>query len=252
MKLPLARVLPTITGTSCLLVLVACGGGSAGSADPGTDIAGPDPEPSSPTEPTPPPQEFPSQEFVVRGEVLSFETGMISNSPINLWIQTPGFGYSYWYAYEPLHSDGQGLFEAHVPGSVITIHAFKAGFVQPCAVHLQPTQDSEVRIEMQSVSALNVINAPRPQLSIEPAVTGTVFETTEEGRQSIEGAVLWAVDAMEVDRADTISDLGGGFYLCNLPTGTYLDVRKDGFKPVFVGPVGGPEPAILDIELERL
>ena len=247
MKLPLARILPAITGASCLLALAACGGGSAGSAEPSTNIAPPAPDPSSPSDPIPSPQEF-----VVRGEVLSFETGMIANSSVNLWIQTPGAGYSYWWAYGRLQSDDLGLFEAQVPGSVITLHAFQAGFVQPCAVQFQATEDVEVRIEMQSVSALNVINAPRPQLSSEPAVTGTIFESTQDGRRAIEGAVLFAEDAMEVGRADTISDRSGGFYLCNLPTETYIDVRKPGYMPVLVGPVGGPEPAILEIGLKRI
>jgi hypothetical protein len=177
---------------------------------------------------------------------------MVANSPINLWIQTSGFGYSYWWAYEPLHSDDLGLFVARVPASGITLHAFKEGYVQPCAVTAQVTQDVDVRIELLPVTALNTANAPRPQLSIEPSITGRIFETTLSGRRrAVADAVVSAQDAMEVGRADTRSDLGGGYYLCNVPPGTYLDVRKDGFRPVLVGPLGGSEAAVLDIELKR-
>jgi hypothetical protein len=230
-------------------LLAACGGG-AGAERPSSNIEGPPSQPPAlpptPGEPTPPPAEF-----VVRGEVFSFDTGMIAHSDINLWVQTPGFGFSYWWANGPLRSDGLGLFEAYVPKSDISLHAFKDGYVQPCAVRSQVTQDVEVRIELLPVSALNTLNAPRPQLSSEPSVTGTIFETTESGRQVIADAYLWAEDAIEVDFATTRSDLGGGFYLCNLPEGTYLDVRKTGFKPLLVGPINGTKAAVLEIEMER-
>jgi hypothetical protein len=243
MKLPLARRVIAITGTCALQLLAACGGGGTGAADAGSH--GPDSPPSSGPTPLP-------QEFDIRGEVFSFDAGMIADSPINLWVQTPGVGYSYWWAYEPLHSDGLGLFEARVPASEITLHAFKEGYVQPCAVRAQVTRDVEVRIEMLPVAALNSANAPRPQSSIEPSITGQIFEIALNGRpKAIADAVVFAMDAMEVGRADTRSDLGGGYYLCNLPQGTYLDVRKDGFKPVLVGPVGGPDAAVVDIELKH-
>jgi hypothetical protein len=113
------------------------------------------------------------------------------------------------------------------------------------------TQDVEVRIEMLPKSALAVINAPRPQLSVEPSITGTIFETTSNGRQAVAGANLTAQDALETGLATTRSDQGGGFYLCNLPEDTYIEVQKVGFNPVLVGPIGGAEPAELGIELVR-
>ena len=243
MKPSLARRVIAITGACSLQLLSACGGGGTGAANSGSN--NPDSPPSSGPTPLP-------QEFDIRGEVFSVDAGMIANSPVNLWVQTPALGYSYWWAYEPLHSDGLGLFEARVPASEITLHAFKKGYVQPCAVRTQVIQDVEVRIEMLPVAALNTINAPRPQSSIEPSITGHILETAlNGGRKVIADAVVIAADAMEVGRADTRSDLGGEYYLCNLPQGTYLDVRKDGFEPVLVGPVGGPESAVLEIELKR-
>jgi hypothetical protein len=72
MRPPLARLRPAITGTSCLLLLAACGGG--------TRQEGPAPDP-------------PSRQFVVRGEVFSINTGMIANAPINLWIESGDRGW---------------------------------------------------------------------------------------------------------------------------------------------------------------
>jgi hypothetical protein len=236
MKLPLARLLPTISGTSGLLLLAACGGGGGESAS--GNNGGPTLEP-------PPPAEF-----VVRGDIFSIDTGMIADADINLWVQTPGNRFSYWWANGPLRSDGVGRFEAQVPESEVSLLAVNDNFVQPCAVRSKVTQDVEVRIEMLPKSALNVINAPRPQSSFEPSITGTIYETSR-GRRAIAGANLWAQDAQEIGLATTRSDLSGGFYLCNLPEDTYIDIRKAGFNPVLVGPIGGTEPVILEIELVR-
>jgi len=59
---------------------------------------------------------------------------MIANADINKWVQTPGFGFSYWWANGPLRSDGLGLFEAQVPKSHVSLLAVNDDFVQPCAV----------------------------------------------------------------------------------------------------------------------
>ena len=234
MRLSLTRSLRAMTGTACLLSLAACGGGADGhSGDIGEDL-------------TPPPSEF-----VVRGELFSIDTGMIANSDINVWVESSGFGYSYSWANGPLRSDGLGLFEAQVPTSDISLFAANDDFVQPCAVRAQVTQDVAVRIEMLPVSALNVINAPRPQSSTEPSVAGTIFVTTGNVRQAIAGADLRAEDALKTGLASTRSDLGGGFYLCNLPANTYIDIHKIGYMPVVVGPIGGTESAVLEIELQR-
>lgn len=241
MKLSLARLLPEISGTSCLLLLAACGGG--GEAGNGGNNGG---STSEPHDWDPPPAEF-----VVRGDLFSIDTGMIADADINLWVQTPGHGFSYWWDNGPLRSDGVGRFEAQVPASDVSLLAVTDDFVQPCAVRSKVTQDVEVRIEMLPKSALNVIHAPRPQSSVEPSVTGRIFETTRNGRRAIAGANLLAQDALEIGLASTRSDLSGGFYLCNLPEDTYIDIRKYGFNPVLVGPIGGTEPAILEIELVR-
>jgi len=228
MKLLFAHLPRAITGTFCLLLLTACGGGSGGREEQ------PEPDP-------------PLQNFVVRGELFSNETGMIANAPINLWIQSGDSGFAM-----PLSSDGLGRFETEVsPQSEITLFASKDGFVQPCAVRSHVTQDVEVRIEMLPVSALNVVNAPLPQSSAEPSVTGTIFETTPDGRQIIAGANLWLEWGVGIPVATTTTDLRGGFYLCNLPTDTYIYISKTGFKEYVVGPIGGPEAAALEIEMER-
>lgn len=237
MNLSLTRLLPAIAGTSSLLLLAACGGGAGSDGRGGNTGGPPDPAP-------PPPQ------FVVRGDLFSFQTGMIANADVDLWVQAAGANFLYSQAYGPLQSDGLGLFEAAVPESEISVLVESDDFVQPCAVRSKVSQDIEIRVEMLPVSALNVIHAPLPQLSVEPAVTGATFETTAAGRQAIAGAHLRAEDARDSGLATTRSDLDGSFYLCNLPADTYIDVGKTGFKSRRVGPIDGTEPAVLEIVLE--
>lgn len=241
MKLSPAYLFPAISGLSCCLLIAACSGGSSGG--PGANSGGPAQEPA---EQTPPPPEF-----VVRGELFSFETGMIDNADVNVWVQTSGFGYSYWWANGPLQSDGLGLFEARVPESEISVFAVIDDYVQPCAARSTVTQDVEVRVEMLRKSSLDVTHAPRPQLSFEPSVSGTIYESRSNGRRVVAGASLTAQDALETGLANTRSDLSGAFYLCNLPEDTYIDVRKVGFEPALIGPIGGAEPQVLEIELVR-
>jgi hypothetical protein len=61
----------------------------------------------------------------------------------------------------------------------------------------QGDRDIELRIEMLPASWRRMRYAPRPQLSIEPSITGTIFETTRNGRQPIADAHLSAEDALE-------------------------------------------------------
>jgi hypothetical protein len=190
----------------------------------------------------------------VEGEVFAFETGVIADAPINLWVQQSNFGYSYWWANGPLGSDGIGHFEArNLPLSQITILVFQTGYVQPCAVTTEVRGDLLVRIEMIPISTLDGFNPPRPQLSTEPSLTGMIYETTTSGREPVAGAGLWVEEYMDVGMATTLSDRGGGFFLCNLGKAAFLHVSKPGFEERWVGPIDvSSESRILEIELKRL
>ena len=177
--------------------------------------------------------------YTLEGEVFAFETGPIPNASVNLWVQLEsGSGYSYWWKHGPLSSNDLGLFEApYLPYSHVSIDVRKDGYVQPCAVTRFIRSDvSGVRVELMPVSAFDVVSAPRPQLAVEPSVTGVVYETTATGRRPIAGARVWLVDGIDNVLATTMSDRSGGYFVCNLPTAAWLTVSKDGFKNRSVGP----------------
>ena len=192
--------------------------------------------------------------YTLEGEVFAFETGPIPNASVNLWVQLEsGSGYSYWWKHGPLSSNDLGLFEApYLPYSHVSIDVRKDGYVQPCAVTRFIRSDvSGVRVELMPVSAFDVVSAPRPQLAVEPSVTGVVYETTATGRRPIAGARVWLVDGIDNVLATTMSDRSGGYFVCNLPTAAWLTVSKDGFKNRSVGPVNSSETRVIDIELMR-
>lgn len=234
-----------LASLTCLCLLAACGSGSGGPAVNANASNGQEPDPQ------PPGPQPPTHEHLVSGEVFSFDTGMIGNADVNLFVYTPGFGYSYWWANGRLQTDELGLFEADVPTSDLSFLVIKDGFVQPCGFRATATQDIQVRIEMLPVSAFNTLHAPRPQTSFEPSITGVVFENTANGRVAIDDVHLWAEDYLGIGRARTRSDLSGGIYMCNLPKDTYLYFGKSGYESVWVGPIDPTQPLVLEVEMKR-
>ena len=237
--------LNTLAGTISLCLLAACGAGSGSDGPRLTDNGQVDPPPE-PNEPTPP-----RPSYKLHGEVFDVESGMIDAADVNLWVQTDGFGYSYWWANGPLQSDGLGQFVADLPRSEVDVYASKDGYVQPCGIHMGVTEDGDVRVEMQSIASLYSDNPLRPQLSSEPSVTGIIYEQTPSGRKPIAGANLWAGDPMGISYATTVSDLAGGFYLCRLPAVAEVAISKVGYKMQWIGPFDPTQPTVIKVALER-
>jgi hypothetical protein len=209
----------------------------------------------------------------VAGEVFAFETGIIADAGIQLWVQEPVSGQV--LGDESMSSDAIGRFEVsyQAPDSQIAVSAHKDGYVQPCAVRAEVRGDvatrTEFRVEMIPASTLDAFNPPRPQLSAEPALTGWIFEATPNGRQPIAGAKLRVVD-LEIEGyvwdlkdlgfrpfdsppslASTQSDRGGGFFLCNLGRDAIVYVSHPEFATREIGPIDAAQPTVLEIELTR-
>lgn len=201
-----------------------------------------------------------SGRHTLQGQVFDAYEGLIPSIPINLWVQTPKVGYSYWWGSgAPLGTDASGRFVAYIPDSEVTLMAFKQGnvpaaswlYVQPCAVTVGLEHDLELNLEVVSAQTLNSLAPPRPQSATGPTLTGRIFETTAAGREPVAGAKLWVENANEIAQARTLSDLSGGYFLCNLPTDAYLYVTKDGFQSLPVGPINGTQTSVQDFELRR-
>ena len=188
----------------------------------------------------------------IEGQVFDPYSGVVAGASINLWVQGAGAGYSYWWAHGPLHSDEAGRFSApSLPEAQITILAFKDGFVQPCAVILDLRESVAVNVEMAAESTLSAPNPPQPQSAQAPTLTGIVYETTDVGRQPVEGARLWAEHLLEVGAATSVTDPDGAYFLCNLPQRLALWVTKPGFSDTVIWQVDTSQSSVLDIEMKR-
>jgi hypothetical protein len=193
----------------------------------------------------------PSGPYSVVGRVFDWSLGVVGRTPVNLWVQAPTLGYSYWWANGALYTNGNGEFTAvNLPESEISIHAGHQGWVQPCAVSSRVPQSAYLQVEVLRGSAFATANPPRPQLVQGTSMTGTVFETVNGVRQTVPGALIWAYSVAEVDLASTMTDLQGRFFLCNLPSQVMLLTTKDGYRLNEAWPVAGNASAV-EIELIR-
>src|SRR5262249_39333029 len=123
--------------------------------------------------------------------------------------------------------------------------------VQPCAQRVDLRSDLALRVELISKARFDTITPARPLTLPGPEITGTIFETTDAGRQPVTGADLWVGNGIEVGLATSRTDLRGSFFLCNLPKDdAYLWVTKTGFE-TWEGPISGSANGPVDIELKR-
>ena len=81
-----------------------------------------------------------------------------------------------------------------------------SAYVQPCAVTARVSSDTGVRVELVPKSAFDAIEVPRPQLAVEPSVTGRVYEVTATGDQPVAGAMVWLEEPLGITHAQTMTD----------------------------------------------
>jgi hypothetical protein len=110
-----------------------------------------------------------------------------------------------------------------------------------------------VDIELVTLASLDTSDAPRPQFSSPPTLTGVLYEVTATGREPVAGADLWAElpGAIDVYVAHSRSDRDGDFFLCKLPQDSKVLVSKDGYLDQWVGPIGDAQSLALQVELKR-
>jgi hypothetical protein len=105
---------------------------------------------------------------------------------------------------------------------------------------------------MMPVSSFDAIDAPRPQLSAAPTLSGMIYETTASGRQPVSGVMIGVhLDLWDNIVAYTMSDRGGGYFLCNLGPPVEITVFKPGYVERQFVQLDTSQSQVLDIELER-
>lgn len=202
--------------------------------------------------------EVPPGTHTLQGLVYDAYKGpVVGGIGINIGVMTPTAGFNWWYVTgRGYFTDSSGRYElTRLPDSQVQlwVGGFTKGYFQPCAVRVDVSGDTTHDIEVVSAETLNSFSPPRPMTAREPTLTGTVYEVTPTGRQPVAGAVIEAdgADGLGWVLANTLTDLNGHYFLCDLAPGMDLMVYKDGYVLKEVYPVGGPPSTTLDIEIER-
>jgi hypothetical protein len=208
--------------------------------------------------PPPPPPGWGAGSNRIEGEVFDFRSGAIAGATVTLVGETPTDPYLSWRLLPdaPFKSDGVGHFVAtKLPEATVHVSAWKPGFVQPCAVRVDSRAGTRVTVELVPESSLDNDHPPRPQLSVEPALTGFVYEMTPLGRTPVAGARLLVAHHLDIwgddGLAATVSDRRGAFFLCNLPRRANLWVTRSGFVTLDQLAIDGTQSTPLEIELRR-
>jgi hypothetical protein len=187
---------------------------------------------------------------VVSGSVYELTSDpsrrIMTGTQVWAWVQLTGHGFEM----APVVTDGMGAFRfENVPEGIVILEAMTTTFDQPCAAWATTVgRDAQVSIELVSRAL------PLPALALgSPTITGTVFETTPQGRAAIPGATVdfeWSVD---LPTATTTTDSAGRYRLCGLP----VDARADLYASKLpfaltdsVVAIAGKD-LILDLELRR-
>jgi hypothetical protein len=178
------------------------------------------------------------------GQVFDAYSGVVS-ADVAFFVETAGWGRG-----DGVRTDASGQFTVYAPDSMINVYAYKPGFVQQCAARLTVRSSLYVQLEVTSKATLLSHDPPRPQSASGPSLSGTVFEVSNGVRQPVTGADFWVEQYDDMAVATTVSDLAGGYFVCNLPYTVGIYVTKPGFETarVFVDPSQTP---VLDIELKR-
>jgi hypothetical protein len=161
------------------------------------------------------------------GQVFDAYSGVVADATAELFVEFAVLGrrHGQWCN---VRTDQSGQFVTYVPASKINVHIDKPGFVQPCAVAAE-MPGPELRVEVTSTATLESLDPPRPQSAQGASLTGVIFEVTNGVRKPVAGAKLLAQRFDGIDVAATVSDLQGGYFLCNLPEVARIWVIKPGF-----------------------
>ena len=251
------------------LMLALCG---CGDEDSVANIAPIGLAPPPPMPPSVPPaippcsvNPFPAECSTVEFQVYT-AAGAIPDADADIMIQPDtGWGDTYWYWVRlgtRLHSDGSGYFALKaVPPATLNVRAWVQAkhTSQPCAATFKSPNASVTQIQLFSDAEFDSDEAPRPSNATEPALVGTIYETTPEGRKPVSGAYMMASypstdpywEINEIGVATTRSSREGHFFLCRLPTEFQIYVWKEGFVTVIVHPGVLSAGVPFDIELRR-
>lgn len=130
--------------------------------------------------------------------------------------------------------------------------AFSAPYVHQCVTTVTLEGDATLDMTVSSTTDLVTLNAstgPPPPNS--RTVSGTVFETTSNGRQSASNVWVGWEAVMDGLVAETRTDAAGHYRVCGLPRERITLSAAPAYGNVFYASVDPGSDAIVDIEIVR-
>ena len=154
-------------------------------------------------------------------------------------------------------ADGSYEIVPSIGATAVRVNAMSIGaaIYQPCAATVSPLTAGRNVKDVHLISDLSLLGANLPDvfMSQGPLLTGTVFETTDQGREPVANAFV-GLDANGGEGlvvATTLTDSDGRFVLCAVPHSEllFIFINKEGYEDF--GRDGFAGASKLDIELRR-
>ncbi len=175
----------------------------------------------------------------------------IADAGVNIWVDAGRYGYSYWWANGPVHSDAAGNFQLpNLPPAKGWLQAGKDGYVQQCALPVI-SLDSNANLEVALVARANLSAdvASVPASAPGQIVAGRILENTASGTQPVAGAFIDFEPVMDYPAATTYSDADGRYLLCGVTAGQGASIGVGLGPRVTYVPVPPDQSLNLDIVL---
>jgi hypothetical protein len=159
-------------------------------------------------------------------------------------------GDNYWTGAKIYGDDGGRFMIPHVLyGTYLKVWTSFGYRVQPCASNLTVTGPASLNLEVAEPGAA-------PSNPVSPTLSGTVYETTPQGRKPLRGAqITYAQPCGGPFDINSHLNSEGRYFFCNLPRGSgcvtvYIPIDDwDSMIRTFPIVVGGDR--VLDLEVSR-
>ena len=250
------RIASLIPGAAIALALttIACG-----SSTPGHDGAATPLSLGSPTSPTGPASPITSNlPAATHNATLSGRVTLRSAAGVKPYAGVQVWGWAEMMnsgrRIGPVLTDAEGRYAFQVaPGTFVRVQV--SATYQPCVAGVSITGDATRDVQIINDPDQLGNNLPAQLLADTPSLSGTVFETTAQGRQPVARArvELDMIFGMGDVSATTLTDAEGRYVFCGLGShvSTYMYASKDGYRLGDVGTVSLNGNTVRDIELTR-
>jgi hypothetical protein len=201
--------------------------------------------PDSPLAPSSPPPSPPP--YVVSGILFAAGDGgsrPLAGRTVWLWVEQEAGPRSSRGSSQSAVTDSSGRYTSRVPESRVYVSAWQRGEQQSCLAAADVRSDTTLDVEISPAGSAT------PLTPAGPFVSGTVYETTPQGRKPLPDASIWLDASIDAYVGYTETDDAGRFLLCRVNKPVRMDVYRPGYQSAW-RPLSGTADMVIDIELQH-